>query len=369
MGQKTARISVFSHIILFFLLTSCTKTLPNKKSIAKHDGYTITGKTSKTDAKYVYLINEKNKKIDSSIIKKQSFSLQGKVNKPTLFYLQLKNYKQAIITENTNYNILLNNTKGLFIGGKLQEKLNKYKNKKDFYLNKKSNYYHQYFYKDIDLNTYLNKLDALQKLEKKAFTNFIIENKTNILSSYVLKQQKLSSNEVFELKKQTDLSNNTKLVSNLDTLYKHLKIDEAAKKILRRKQAPLFDGVNLSGSKSSLKELLKRKKLFVIDFWASWCPPCRASSPKLIELYNTYHHKGFDILTVSEDRSVSAWEDGIYIDGIEVWHHIYDDFNRISSMYGVTSLPHLVLIDENGKIIKNKISLKDLETLLHKKFN
>ncbi len=85
-------------------------------------------------------------------------------------------------------------------------------------------------------------------------------------------------------------------------------------------------------------------------------------------MYEQYSIKGFDILSVSEDRSVAEWKDGILIDGLESWHHIYDDYNRISSLYNVTALPHMVLIDEKGKIIKNKISLSQLETELEKKF-
>ena len=351
-------------ILLFF---SCKK--PEKK-IEKIEGYTITGTIATTKPDYIYIFDKTNKKIDSAKIKNRTFSLQGKIEKSDVFYIQLKNtdYKHPIVIENTVYNVLLNKERMMVIGGNLNTKLTNYQYKNTLSHKEKSRYYELLAAKDISTKTYLNKIDSLRDIEKKDFTNFIVDNENNMLSSIVLKQRKLSSKDVIELKRQITAPNNSNLLNELNTLAENLKIKEAAQKILRRKKAPLFSGVNLSGSKSSLKNLLKGKKAFLIDFWASWCPPCRESSPKIINLYKKYHKKGFDVLTVSEDRSVADWENGIYVDEIEIWHHIYDDYNRISSMYNATALPHMVLIDQNGKIIKNKISLKNLKIELEKIF-
>jgi len=354
------------YISLLLVVFSCkeqkTELLPVKKDKI-HRGYTLTGNLS-LDVNKIYLLDSLFNKVDSADIKKGVFILKGKVKKSKQFYLQLDQNakKYAIILENTSYNILLHKNYKMIIGGNLNTKLLNYQYSKKELYEQASIYYNKYTFNDINLKTYLKSIDSLKQIENTNFTNFILENKNNILSKIVLNQTMLSSNSVVALKKQVRKeASNTDFLVHLDKLILKLETQEAQKKILRRKVAPIFSAVNLEGSKSSLKTLMRNKKVFLIDFWASWCPPCRESSPKLIRLYEKYRKKGFDILTVSEDRSVADWKNGVLVDEIERWHHVYDDFNRISSLYGVTSLPHLVLIDENGKIIKNKISIKNLE--------
>jgi len=364
-------LKIFFYIPLLLLL-SCKKeikTAPIIKKAKKHDGYTIKG-TITSDATKIYLLDSILKVIDSSKIKEKTFVLKGKLKKPEVCFLQLNNNKakHTIVLENTYYNLLIKDENHMIIGGDLNSELTNYLYSKEAIYNKASKYYEQYTFKDISLKTYLKKVDSLQEIKDTSFTKFVLNNKDNLLSALVINQTKLSSSKVIALKKQIDDDKNSSFLNRLDTLITELKIEEAEKKLSQRKIAPLFSAVNLLGSRSSLKSLMRGKKLFLIDFWASWCPPCRESSPKIIALYKKYHKKGYDVLTVSEDRSVTDWKNGVFIDDLERWHHVYDDYNRISSLYGVTSLPHLVLIDENGKIIKNKISLKDLEKTLKQFF-
>ena len=99
----------------------------------------------------------------------------------------------------------------------------------------------------------------------------------------------------------------------------------------------------------------------LVDFWASWCKPCRMVTPEIKYIYQQYNKLGFDIITVSEDRTQSAWRQGIQEDNMLDWNHIYDNQMTIASQFGARAIPHMVLIDQDGKIIKDKISVNQLK--------
>lgn len=96
--------------------------------------------------------------------------------------------------------------------------------------------------------------------------------------------------------------------------------------------------------------------VLLIDFWASWCGPCRRANPEVVEIYNEYHEAGFEILGVSLDRDSASWVKGIADDKL-TWKQISDlkYWNSAGAeLYGVRSIPHTVLIDREGIItVKN----------------
>lgn len=120
-------------------------------------------------------------------------------------------------------------------------------------------------------------------------------------------------------------------------------------------EAPDFAQNNPDGEPISLSSL--RGKVVMIDFWASWCGPCRKENPHVKKLYAQYKDKGFDILAVSLDRQKSRWTAAIEADGLP-WHHVSDLKgwkNEVALSYGVSSIPQTVLVDKDGKIIARNL--------------
>jgi len=133
-------------------------------------------------------------------------------------------------------------------------------------------------------------------------------------------------------------------------------------------EAPVFTMNTPDGNPLSLESL--RGKVLLIDFWASWCGPCRRENPRVVEAYQKYHDKGFDVLGVSLDKTKDRWLAAIEKDGL-LWHHVSDLKgwqNAAARLYGVRSIPHTVLLDKDGKIITRGLRGEALITKLEEIF-
>ena len=115
--------------------------------------------------------------------------------------------------------------------------------------------------------------------------------------------------------------------------------------------APVFTAITLEGDTVSLADL--RGKYVILDFWASWCMPCRAESVHVKEIYQKLHEKGLDVLSVSSDKDEQAWRKAIEDDGM-VWNQgILRGKNKkhVYELYGIVGIPAIWVIDPDGKII------------------
>lgn len=128
--------------------------------------------------------------------------------------------------------------------------------------------------------------------------------------------------------------------------------------------APEIELTNPEGKTIKLSKL--RGKMVLIDFWASWCGPCRKENPNVVEAYKKYakskfnNGKGFEVFSVSLDRTEEPWVKAIETDKLTWKNHVWDKEGKASRAYGVSSIPTAFLIDGNGSILARGQELRGL---------
>lgn len=155
------------------------------------------------------------------------------------------------------------------------------------------------------------------------------------------------------------------LYTKIEEIRQYLKNkEEAEKRLAIGKPAPEITLNNTEGVPVSLSSL--RGKYVLIDFWASWCAPCRQLSPQLRRIYQKHKAKGFEIYAVSLDREKMAWVNAINLDKLE-WINVSDLLywqSPIAKLYDVETIPHNVLIDRNGLIVAKALDIETLDQTL-----
>jgi peroxiredoxin len=132
--------------------------------------------------------------------------------------------------------------------------------------------------------------------------------------------------------------------------------------------APEFAEADTSGKTISLSSF--KGKYVLVDFWASWCGPCRRENPNVVKVYNHFKDKNFTILGVSLDKGKEKWLKAIHADGL-AWNHVSDLQywkSKTAELYVVRAIPQNFLIDPNGKIIAKNLRGEDLKNKLEEIF-
>ena len=189
--------------------------------------------------------------------------------------------------------------------------------------------------------------------DKNAKVELIQSNPNSIVSVMILQDMLNSSaystSEIMKLYEQlgTEVKENSLAKIVKTSLDKMSKTDIGS-------IAPQFSAPTPDGNEFALKDGLG--KVTLVDFWASWCKPCRVENPNIVNVYNQYHDKGFNIIQVSLDRpgQKDKWIQAIEDDNLGQWNHVSNLMfwqDPVAVEYGIRAIPAAFLLDENGRII------------------
>lgn len=153
-----------------------------------------------------------------------------------------------------------------------------------------------------------------------------------------------------------------------ESFYGKLLHDKIWPPSLEGKQMPDFRFINYANSKAmSLKECLAGKKYLLLDFWASWCKPCRKEIPNIMNLYRKYHAEGFEVVSISADTSAEAWKKALEEEQLP-WYNDRDGEQGICNLYKVQYYPTLYLLDTEGKVVAKDLRGEELAAKLDELF-
>jgi peroxiredoxin len=217
---------------------------------------------------------------------------------------------------------------------------------------------------DSTLNAYFGEYQTASD-EMKSHTVEVIEKSNSpVLTLYVLGAfQRMSGNLGTSGFTQTELA---EIINKASTKFPNQTALNDLKKKVKPQKAVDFTMPDVNGKPVSLSSF--RGKYVLVDFWASWCGPCREENPNVVAAYNQFKNKNFTILGVSLDQNKDAWVKAIQHDGLD-WTQVSDLKywnNEAAVKYGVNSIPYNFLIDPDGNIVAESIRGSELFSTLSK---
>ena len=297
-------------------------------SCGKERSFELNGKINVSSGT-IYLQNFRNKMffiVDSSKIENGTFSFKGKVERPDLFGLTIKKeenfHPYYIFLENTKVTITIDtaDTRSARITGSASNDLfNSFqKNRKDF---------------DIE--------------------SFIKANPSSPVALYILYREYSTRFTANELEKNLIL---------FDTSLNRVAYIQELKEIIKTKRSveigkPAIDFTGTAPDGKEIKLSDFKGNFLLVDFWASWCAPCRRDNPNVVKAYKQFHSKGFNILGVSLDKKKEDWVKAIEADKL-TWAHVSDlKFwdSEPARIYGIRNIPSNILFDPNGTIVARNL--------------
>ncbi len=346
----------------------------------KTDGYTLNGTISGADTGWVLLIKRDEGKMitaDSAQLKEGKFVFLGKVELPEMYYLKLKDTDDAFSFFIENSTIALkiyadSIDKSVATGSVTHDLYLTYL-KEETASEKKMEALYENFMKaretkdTVAMKTLSDAMDAEQNALPVFIKAFALKNGKSVVAPYLVlgNAWAFSLDDIKAVNKAMDPS-----IANSNYVKKLIEREAILNSVQPGQPAIEFTMNDTTGKPVSLSSF--KGKVVLVDFWASWCGPCRAENPNVLAAYNKYSNKGFAVLGVSLDDDKAKWLAAIAKDGL-TWTHVSDLTrwkNAAAKQYGVQSIPANFLIDKEGKILASDLRgenlMKKIEEVLAK---
>ena len=365
--KKISFNNIRNYSFLFFLILFSCSTEPGK--------YKISGNIDAKDGLKVYRvvadINNQPQIIDSTVINSNKFEMNGVALTPSISFLQVESFSFSlpIIVEegNVKVKIIKDDIGSSKISGTTSnDHFNEYKfETKEFVeaidliktdIQKAAQEGNNALVKDFQ-DDYKNVQDQIYSYELE----FLKRNYDSYLSIILL--DRFIASKVLSISEAIDVFNlMTERIQNSDIGIK-LKstFDNPDQPIDIGYYAPNFTAPNPDGQMKSLNDMLG--KVTLLEFWASWCGPCRRENPNLVKIYKKYKDLGFNIIGVSLDKSMPQWTKAIEDDYL-TWDHLSNlKFwqDPIARLYKVRAIPASFILDEKGLIVSKNLRGYQLE--------
>ncbi len=344
-------------------------------STAQQLKYSVNGTYDK-EGKKVYLIDKlTSNAIDSIVVSGGKFSFKGSAEKDAIMGVRAEDKEWVTVFFNDGTPVTVNVNDSTLKGSPLNERLLKYD-----------------LEQEAPMRVLRAKLSKMSKSEMEEHGEEIMEEMNKVLDSqiaFACKVFKEESNSLIPLlfsqlyfyengveeydelvKKQLPFTSHPYLKKARDEVYEVMKPEEGPKTAFIGQQFTDLEMADPDGKMHKISELVGEGKWVLVDFWASWCGPCRQEMPNVLEAYNKFHDKGFEVVGISFDQKKEAWVKAI--EQIQMpWLQLSDLKGwkcAAAPVYKIDAIPDNILIDPQGKIVDRALRGRPLHKRLEKIF-
>lgn len=310
--------------------------------------------------------------VDSTQMKKGKFTLSGTVDVPGMYYIIPSTGLQNAIPfflENSNITVSGNSKSPQDVvvhGSATQDEYRNFYDRVDSIYQRMQGDYQTYAKaKAANDTTQITKIERelndLYKIQTDIQKAFVLDNPNSFVAPYILLQIQYGMSASKLNSYVTNFTPDVKKTPSAQTIIMRIK---KLKKVAVGQQAPDFTLNDQQGKPVKLSDIYKQHKYLLVDFWASWCGPCRQENPNVVSVWQKYHNDGFGVMGVSLDSNKDAWMKAVKDDNL-TWTQVSDLQgwkNTAAAEYAVNSIPSNVLLDQNGKIVARNLRGDDLKT-------